>query len=653
MPRARAQRGQAIALIALMITVLIGMVALAVDGARGYAMRRDLQAAVDAAALAASDSLQQSGSYPAAEQSATTVFAANLKLYSTPGCSPGYLAPGPDGLTVTCTYPDHTVLTQVVTNLGPGGAVFRLNATRSLQLDFAGLLTNGVSPRVAVSSGGSVNSLLYAPAVAALGQAGCGGTSGSALTVNGTGTLSVTGDVVADGAVAIPAGALAVAGDTFARCQATLPAGAASGCYPSGAAAPCTWPDVAGTVRSGFRLGDPGYPAPAIPGQSQATPASGVVIQPGSYASNPLIAAGRCYFLSAGVYAWRAGYKANGGFVSNELKPPDEPDPTNNQAVSAHQFWNTNNVNCAGSFKVTTSSGSGWSVGTFGFELTSLRADVYQGTTYQRESAPSRCVSVTVQAIQTVTLQVSNVPGATSYNIYMSSNGCSGPFGLVYTLAVSGIPENDNLSPCPWNAGCSLLQESISAPTFTLPALPGPNPAAAPGTPGAYPPQAESAPVRSGLPNQNAPRGTPPAGGRGNENECDTTGGALTTCPAGVTPGAVVFYLPAGACLSLTGSSDTYIFSGYQYDWISVYEPGAGNPPANTCANVIGAAANSALVGLVYAPAASIAVQSGATFLSAGTGGLMGDTVSFTGTLPSIVYSVNYAPTPPASRLTY
>ena len=37
------QSGQAIVLIALMLTVLIGMVAIAIDGSRAYTVRRDLQ----------------------------------------------------------------------------------------------------------------------------------------------------------------------------------------------------------------------------------------------------------------------------------------------------------------------------------------------------------------------------------------------------------------------------------------------------------------------------------------------------------------------------------------------------------------------------------------------------------------------------------
>jgi len=49
----RAQRGQAIVLVALVLTVLFGFVGLAVDGGRAYLDRRHLQGSVDAAALAA------------------------------------------------------------------------------------------------------------------------------------------------------------------------------------------------------------------------------------------------------------------------------------------------------------------------------------------------------------------------------------------------------------------------------------------------------------------------------------------------------------------------------------------------------------------------------------------------------------------------
>src|SRR5207302_2870694 len=110
------QSGQAIVLVALMLTVLIGMVAIAIDGSRAYALRRDLQAATDAAALAASDKLQQTGSYVSAEQTAASIFGTNLRLYASPSCS-AYGSPGGVPWTVTCTYADGTVLTNVARTL--------------------------------------------------------------------------------------------------------------------------------------------------------------------------------------------------------------------------------------------------------------------------------------------------------------------------------------------------------------------------------------------------------------------------------------------------------------------------------------------------------------------------------------------------------
>src|SRR5437879_6857733 len=135
------QSGQAIVLIALMLTVLIGMVAIAIDGSRAYALRRDIQAATDAAALAAADKMQQTGSYVSAEQAATAIFGTNLRLYSAPACT-AYGTPGATPWTVTCTYSDGTVLTDVASATGPQGSRFTLPATRTLQLQFRRVLTN-------------------------------------------------------------------------------------------------------------------------------------------------------------------------------------------------------------------------------------------------------------------------------------------------------------------------------------------------------------------------------------------------------------------------------------------------------------------------------------------------------------------------------
>jgi hypothetical protein len=650
----RYQSGQAIVLIAIMLAVVVGMAALAIDGSRAYALRRDLQGAVDAAVLAAADNLQQTGSYASAEQVGTTMFSTNLRLYTAPSCSPAYRAPGLAPVTITCTYPDGTVLTEVVSGLGPAGSQFRFTALRALQLQFAKVLTNGSTPTLNGTASGGVNNLLYAPAIAALSQGGCGGQPGSAISVSGGGTLDVQGDVVSNGSIAVTGGNMTVAGDIYARCQATV-SGATTNCYPSDATPPCTFPDVVGLIQPGNHFVDPNYSAPRVVGGSQVSPGTNVVLSPGTYAVDPVLNNNQCWFLSGGVYAMSRGITNDGDFVSNELKPPDEPRDTDNTRLARRQFWNTNGVNCAGSFQVSAVGGSGIPLGTWAIEVTATRTDLYAGTNYSRESAPSYCQTVTVNSGQAIKIQISNVPGAQSYNVYAApSNGCAGPFGLAGRIPVIGPVQNSDTSRCPsfGGGGCTLGNESAIFDIALLGSPFAPNAAAAPGGIGAYPPDSETAPLGSKQVNQNPDRGVPPRGDRANENQCDTIGGAPAACPAAITPGAVSVYIPAGGCLVDTNNGDNFIFGGYQYNWIAIYEPGAGHPPANTCANLMDAASNSAYVGLVYMPAASLDVPTRVGFRTEATGGIIANTISFSGTLPLIVSSPAYSPVPPAAKLT-
>jgi Flp pilus assembly protein TadG len=653
----RGQRGQAIVLIAIMIAVLVGMAALAIDGSRAYTLRRNLQAAVDAGALAAADNLQQTGSYVLAEQAATASFGANRRLYTAPACAPGYGTPGAAPLTVTCTYAEGTVLTQVVSGLGPAGSQFTLTATRSLQLQFARILTNGSTPNLSARASSSVNNLLYAPTLAVLNQAGCGGVPGVALTVNGGGTLEVLGDVVSNGAISVSGLAnLEVAGDIYARCQATVPA-TVIGCYPSGNNAPCSSPDVVGVTRTGYNFSDPNYPPPVVVGGAQPKPGSNIILAPGTYAVDPAFNAGTCYFLSGGVYKWQGGYTNNNAFVSNELRPPDEPKFGDNTTLASHQFWDVDGANCAGSAQVTAISGPNpLPNSTWAFVLTSTRTATYNGLPYTRESAPSKCYTVTVNgATRIVQLRVSNVPGATAYNIYAAPSGsCNGPFGLAEVLPVVGTPTNNNTGSCPayTGASCSLGNEGIVLDATDLGFPFAPNAAAPPGVAGSYPPASQTSPLKSNLPNENANRAAPPGGDRANENQCNTVAGPLTSCPGPITPGAVVYYLPSGGCLNASSGGDNYIFSGYQYNWIVLYEPGDAYPPANTCSNLMGAASDSAFIGLVYAPSASLAINKASTFRTDESGGVIADTISFTGQLPTVLGDPgDYGPAQPAARL--
>ncbi|HVC78625.1 MAG TPA: pilus assembly protein TadG-related protein [Candidatus Micrarchaeaceae archaeon] len=652
----RRQSGQAIVLIAIMLAVLVGMAALAIDGSRAYQSKRSLQAAVDAASLAAADTLQQTGSYVTAEQAATTSFSVNRRLYTAPACAPGYATPGAAPITVTCTYSDGTVLTQVVATLGPAGSSFTLTATRSLQLQFGRILTNGASPTISAGAASSVNNLLYSPTIAALSQAGCGGVAGNAITVNGNGNLSVIGDMVSSGTISIASGNVQVGGDVYARCQAIVP-GVSHKCYPSGSNPGCTYPDVAGTTRSGYRFVDPNYPPPTVVGGSQSAFGSNVVMSPGTYAANPNFSGGDCWFLKAGVYYWQGGYTNNGDFVSNELKPPDEPLINNNTVVSPKQFWNSDGARCAGAYQLDNIDGpDGLPHTTWAFVVTSVRTDTYNGNNYIRESAPSACRTIrTTSGNDVIKLDVSNVPGAMSYNVYVTASGgdCGDPFGLVANVPVVGTVSNANTNPCPvfTGVGCTLGHESTTIDDTDISGSFAPNAAAAPGTYGAYPPSPETSPLSGNLPNENANRTAPPAGDRANENQCVTVGGALASCPAAITPGAVSYVIPNGACLTDTSAGDTYVFGGYQYDWLLVYEPGLANPPANTCSNTMGAATDTAFIGLVYMPSASVTIQKATAFKTDETGGVIANTVTFTGQLPTIIGNTGYSPVQPGSKL--
>ncbi len=643
-----------------MLAVVVGMAALAVDGARAYALRRDLQAAADAAALAAGDNYQQTRSYTSAEQAATSSFGANIRLYTSPTCTPAYGAPGAAPLTITCTYTDGTVLKQVVSALGPAGSQFTISAARSLVLQFASILTSGSSPQLSAAATAGVNNLLYMPTVAALSHAGCGGVPGNAITTTTGGTLSIVGDLVSSGAISIAAaGSAQVAGDVYARCQSSVP-GVTTTCYPSGNPTPCTYPDVAGVTRSGYNFVDPNYPAPAVVGAAQPTPPSGggpVVLSPGTYAVDPAFGVGLCYFLAEGVYKWQAGYTNNGSFVSDELRPPDEPVYNNNTLVYGHQLWNTDS-RCAGSTQVNTVSGPrGIAVGAWAFVLTSTRTATYNGLSYTRESAPSMCYPARINGTgQDFQVIVSNVPGATAYNIYGSPGGsCNGPFGLAKSLPVVGTPMNNGTAGCPAFSGssCSLGYESIALDNNDLGPPFAPNSLAAPGVVGSYPPDGETAPLRSNLPNENANRAAPPHGDRANENQCDTAAAALTTCPGPVTPGAVAYVIPSGGCLNDTNTGDNVVFSGYQYNWMALYEPGNAYPPANTCSNFLGAATDSAFIGFIYTPAAAITVSKASTFRTDEDGGVMAYTLTFSGQMPTIIGdAADYGPVPSAARLT-
>ena len=281
--------------------------------------------------------------------------------------------------------------------------------------------------------------------------------------------------------------------------------------------------------------------------------------------------------------------------------------------------------------------------------VTSVRTDTYNGVNYTRESAPSVCRTIrTDPGEDVIKIDVSNVPGAQSYNVYVTraNDDCSGPWGLVENIPVVGTVSNANTNPCPvfTGNGCTLGHESATIDDTDIVGSFAPNAAAAPSP--------ETSPLGGNLPNENANRATPPAGDKANENQCVTVGGALASCPAAITPGAVSYVIPNGACLTDTSAGDTYVFGGYQYDWLLVYEPGAANPPANACSNTMGAATDTAFIGLIYMPSASVTIQKASAFRTDETGGVIANTITFTGQLPTIIGNSGYSPVQPGAKLT-
>ena len=691
----RTQRGQAIVLIALMMGVLIGFVALAIDSARAFDSRRIMQDAVDNAALAAAEYYQNNpGAWSGAESAAGAEFSMDNRVYTSRSCSPGLVEPTPGApgtpLTMTCTYGTTSYqLTISAEDDGPAGQTFALTGQTTIDLTLMQVL--GQAPTIPVRATGAATSSDQAltPALAGLSSAGCLGTSGNSVNVTNTPSPGVTvvGDVVADGNLNIGSASYAqVAGNVLTRCAVpTDPYHHLTYyCWPGGAApvsGVCTASNnVLGRLLStGNHLADPGYVAPAAPAQVGFN-ASNVVLPPGTYTSDPNFGSGAatCYFLKGGVYDWEAGMTVNQGIISNELKPPDEP---------SHQFWNDNGANCAGTFTPSAaSSGSGIAIGTWAVEVTSVRYDTYNSVQFLRESAPSMCKTVSIGTNEKLAVSITNVPGASYYNVYVSppgDGGCAGGnFGLVSALSITNSTTESQpalggslgSSSGNWDSGPSEL------PSAWAPQANAPWDSAK-----AYPPDSETTAWGGSpsLPGQNAARGTTSTGGvscssgaspapgcgdHANENSCATAAGASAVCPGAVTPGGVEMYATNAGCFNLKNSNpgfgsgtggDAYLFSGYQYDWLLNYVPSSTTSCTNTAtrANVWDGEVNSAAIGMTYSPGVAFNIQGYAGFYGY-MGGIVAYSISInqvTSTPPTpltLDFSKNYAPAPGGTRLT-
>jgi putative Flp pilus-assembly TadE/G-like protein len=373
-PQRKLQEGQAIVLIGLLILVLFAMLGLAIDSGRSYVDRRDQQAAVDSAALAAGDWYENYGNlYGSTLPQSKLLYARNLHLYSAPTSdvlSTVFNAGANGNLqqdTETVTYAGAYTLTIVATNTQFNGYQFAFSSTHQLPLAFMQIFGGPISVTINATATAIVGNQRQTPALLTLSTGNC------ALTLSGSAQLTVLGDTYSNGTACIDSN-LHQAGNCYGAagsncnvaqyyCYNSTP-----GFIPYPPTPTCNPGDImGGPVVPAPTLPDPGYLAPSVPyyavGRSynQYNRGTYTEMNAGQYGSFHLSGgSASCAFLTPGVYTWLSDYKsdANGSLLSNELKAPDEQDSSapGTGSMANPQFWDMNFTNCAGHFTVTNSA---------------------------------------------------------------------------------------------------------------------------------------------------------------------------------------------------------------------------------------------------------------------------------------------------------
>lgn len=518
------QSGQAIVLIALLILVLFGMLGLAIDSGRAYVDRRDQQAAVDAAALAAGDwYLNTNDLNGQVIPNSVALYQHDLRIYTAAtstthtSTTVGVNNNLPQD-TYTYNFNGGYTLTVVATNTQFNGYQFVYTTTHTFPLAFIQIF--GGSPTVAIGATATsiVGNQRQTPALLTLSTGAC------ATTLTGSAQLTVLGDVYTNGSACLDSN-LHEAGNCYGGSGSNCNV-AQYYCYNSTPGfipypPPCQPGDTQGTgIVPAPTLPDPGYLANtattdcsgapcynSAQGYNQWNRGSWTEMSPGTYGTFHLSGgSASCAFLDAGVYTWQGGYQsdATGSLLSNELKAPDEelysaPGLTQ---VANPQFWDQNSAGCAGHFNVTVVNGisGGYGIkhnsgaGNWGIEVTSIRYDrfidpaitpnpCYSSPGCRRESAPSECQSASTVDTNNAALNVNitkNAPGAQYYAVYVDPNGCeSNPnnFAFVGRFLAPGWTDTGGppATPVgPWPSGANvtltggLLGYACPLPTSTI-----------------------------------------------------------------------------------------------------------------------------------------------------------------------------------------
>jgi Putative Flp pilus-assembly TadE/G-like len=719
-PKRSLQEGQAIVLIALLILVLFGMLGLAVDSGRSYVDRRDQQSAVDAAALAAGDWYDNYPDVPDLSlrtiPNARQVYENNLHLYggvlaeSTSSRSVGANNAFPQNTWVD-TFTGGYTLTIVATNTIFNGYQFEIDSIHQFPLAFMQIF--GGPPNVSISATASaiVGNQRQTPALLTLSNQAC------ATQLQGNGSLTMLGDAYTNGTECQQGSSnLDLAGNCYG--------GAGSQCnlatYYCFSATPGVLPydprTTGGACRPGDTVGRPVVPAPTLPDPGYLAPSVYAYSTPGTYIDRgtytemtpgtfggfSLNGGSACYFLDAGIYTWTSGYTSHGGFVSNELKSPNEElvraDLTGpaTPGLANPPFWPSNCNGGFGAASVSVSGGNGMKHGagggTWGVEVTSVRYDTFNDPLVtasnpsqlcapfggcRRESAPSACTSVSttddVSGPQGINVSITkNSPGAQYYNVYINRNGCDGVannFSFVNRYAAPGFPYPNGGSGTILVGGTGGWSCPVATVTVCSVDYNQLNPTAQCfaqiRSQLCQPPDDEVPPqcittCTGSLPQDNAAMALqyPPntGGDVANENYCvisPNPGDANAPCStAKVTPGAVQFYFPPFQCLSQNGNGTTHVFGGEQYNWIIIYQaaPPLNPAPPVSCANTMNGSAFTQYIGTIYSPTAHWQIS------GTDTAPLAGQVIAWSATVignntTGILFNPNYSPAPPAARL--
>jgi Flp pilus assembly protein TadG len=709
----RLQEGQAIALIALLILVLFGMLGLAIDSGRAYVDRRDQQAAVDSAALSAGDWYENyQNLYGSTLPQAKQIYQNNLHLYAGP--TSDTLTTAFVGVnnnlqqdTEVVKYSGGYQLTIVATNTQFNGYQFSLSTTHPLPLAFMQIFGGPTSVTIVATATSIVGNQRQTPALLTLSSGNC------ALTLTGAADLTVLGDTYTNGSACVDSN-LHEAGNCYGGAGSNCSV-AQYFCYNSTPgfipyAPPCLPGDTQGrAVVPAPTLPDPGYLAPSVPyyttaqGYNQNNRTTWTEMYPGQYGNFHLSGgSASCAFLDPGVYTWSNSYKsdASGSLLSNELRAPDEESAAapGTTAIANQQFWDMNGTSCAGHFNLATvavTAGNGMKhqggAGNWGIELTSGRYDQFLDPNIlpnpcfaspgcRRESAPSACKSISTADASNEGIMVNitkNAPGAQFYYVYINPNGCDGNqnnfsfvnrfnapgwTGAPPATAVGPYPNGSNKPlllgvngwPCPIGtvSVCAITYNSLT-PTNLCFAQVRTQLCQVPDD--ETPPQCFSnCPPPAGLLSQeNAPMALqyPPytGGDVSDENYC-------LVSPNPGDPGA-----PCATSKVTPGAVQFYFPNGSCFDQNAqgatyVYSGEQYNwiviyqVPGSNCSNTLNGGASTQYIGTIYTPSADWTISGG------DRSPLAGQVICYTAKVSGsaavgIDFNPNYAPAPPAARL--